>query len=141
MIGVKKEGRIYVHCTSKDQYVEVLRWKAQQKHRWPKSQDLVTADYARRSEWDKYEKNTTLGIYNNGAMCRLEKARERGIVIKFDEFLIKYSTNIKDSSINEPAQAERPIRSSYEGVAPLKTASQQVINNNNKKENLIKTSY
>lgn len=139
MIGVKKEGRIYVHCTSKDQYVEVLRWKAQQKHRWPKSQDLVTADYARRSEWDKYEKNTTLGIYNNGAMCRLEKARERGIVIKFDEFLIKYSTNIKDSSINEPAQAERPIRSSYEGVAPLKTASQQVINNNNKKENNMKS--
>lgn len=137
MIGVKKEGRIYVHCLSKDQYVEVLRWKAQQRHRWPKSQDLVTADYAHRSEWDKYEKNTTLAIYNNGAMCRLEKARERGIVITFSDFIRQY-TNPGINYIDAPKQDPQPIRS-YEGEASSKTASQQVINNNNKKENNMKS--
>ena len=45
MIGVKKDGRIYVHCKSKEVNTQVLRWKTQQRHRWPKSQHLVIAEF------------------------------------------------------------------------------------------------
>ena len=141
MIGVKKDGRIYVHCTSKEVYTEVLRWKAQQRHRWPKSQDFVIADFKSRSEWDKYGDNATLGIYNNGAMCRLEKARERGVVISYSDFVSKYA-NVETPRVSldiKTPEQDTYCRYAGDEAAPKQASKQTITINNSKKENNMKS--
>lgn len=87
-----KKEKIYVLCKTKSQYSEVLKYKARLGHRWRQSQQLVLNNNETIREWIKHEDQTTLGIHEDGGMCRLEKAREKGSVITFDSFTSKYNS-------------------------------------------------
>lgn len=86
------KNRVYVACTSKSQYIEVLKYKARNRHVWRKSQQPVFSDNESIREWDINGIDSCLGIHNEGGVTRSEVARKKGTIISFNEFKRDYVT-------------------------------------------------
>ena len=105
-----KKERIYVHCTKKSEYSEVLKYKARNGHVWRQSQKLVLCNNENIREWEKYGNQSVLGIHEEGGYTSLETGHKKGRVISYSEF--ETSFNRKYSSQPTP---------SYDRVNPVPT--------------------
>ncbi len=63
-----KKERIYVHCTKKSEYSEVLKYKARNGHVWRQSQKPVLCNNENIREWEKYGNQSVLGIHEKGRL-------------------------------------------------------------------------
>ena len=105
-----KKERIYVHCTKKSEYSEVLKYKARNGHVWRQSQKPVLCNNENIREWEKYGNQSVLGIHEEGGYTSLETGHKKGRVISYSEF--ETSFNRKYSSQPTP---------SYDRVNPVPT--------------------
>ena len=96
-----KKERIYVHCTKKSEYSEVLKYKARNGHVWRQSQKLVLCNNENIREWEKYGNQSVLGIHEEGGYTSLETGHKKGRVISYSEF--ETSFNRKYSSQPTPS--------------------------------------
>lgn len=130
-----KKEKIYVLCTSKSEYSEVLKYKARLGHRWRQSQQLVLNNNDTIHEWLKYGKETTLGIHQDGGMCRLEKAREKGTVISFNDFVRNHVSKsyiaVPDPTRVEEAPVYRAPKTSESFSQSQSQDNSKSINNQN----------
>lgn len=100
-----KKERIYVHCTTKSEYSEVLKYKARNGHVWRQSQKPVLCNNENIREWEKYGKQSVLGIHEEGGYTSLETGHKKGRVISYSEFEISF--NNKRSSQPTPSYTDR----------------------------------
>ena len=109
-----KKERIYVLCTKKSEWADVLRYKAAKGHVWRQSQRAVLCDNENirhfQSASSKGEPLVCLGIHEEGGETSLRVAKEKGTVISFDTFQARYTGHV--SSLENVSQA-RPIVQEY----------------------------
>ena len=109
-----KKERIYVLCTKKSEWADVLRYKAANGHVWRQSQKPVLCNNENighfQSTSSKGESLVCLGIHEEGGETSLRVAREKGTVISFDTFKARYAGHV--SSYEGVSQA-RPIVQEY----------------------------
>ena len=78
--------RIYVLCTKKSQYAEVLKYKARNGHVWRQSQKPVLCNNENIREWEKYGSESVLGIHEEGGYTSRETGSKKGRVISYTDF-------------------------------------------------------
>ena len=109
-----KKERIYVLCTKKSEWADVLRYKAAKGHVWRQSQRAVLCNNENighfQSTSSKGEPLVCLGIHEEGGETSLRVAKEKGTVISFDTFQARYAGHV--SSLENVSQA-RPIVQEY----------------------------
>ena len=109
-----KKERIYVLCTKKSEWADVLRYKAAKGHVWRQSQRAVLCDNENIGHFQatssKGEPLVCLGIHEEGGETSLRVAKEKGTVISFDTFQARYAGHV--SSLENVSQA-RPIVQEY----------------------------
>ena len=109
-----KKERIYVLCTKKSEWADVLRYKATKGHVWRQSQRAVLCNNENighfQSTSSKGESLVCLGIHEEGGETSLRVAKEKGTVISFDTFKARYAGHV--SSLENVSQA-RPIVQEY----------------------------
>ena len=109
-----KKERIYVLCTKKSEWADVLRYKAAKGHVWRQSQRAVLCNNENighfQSTSSKGESLVCLGIHEEGGETSLRVAKEKGTVISFDTFQARYAGHV--SSLENVSQA-RPIVQEY----------------------------
>ena len=109
-----KKERIYVLCTKKSEWADVLRYKAANGHVWRQSQKPVLCNNENighfQSTSSKGESLVCLGIHEEGGETSLRVAKEKGTVISFDTFQARYAGHA--SSYENISQA-RPIVQEY----------------------------
>ena len=109
-----KKERIYVLCTKKSEWADVLRYKAAKGHVWRQSQKPVLCNNENIGHFQatssKGESLVCLGIHEEGGETSLRVAKEKGTVISFDTFQARYAGHI--SSLENVSQA-RPIVQEY----------------------------
>ena len=109
-----KKERIYVLCTKKSEWADVLRYKAAKGHVWRQSQKPVLCNNENIGHFQatssKGESLVCLGIHEEGGETSLRVAKEKGTVISFDTFQARYAGHI--SSLENVSQA-RPIIQEY----------------------------
>lgn len=109
-----KKERIYVLCTKKSEWADVLRYKAAKGHVWRQSQKPVLCNNENIGHFQatssKGESLVCLGIHEEGGETSLRVAREKGTVISFDTFQARYAGHV--SSYENVSQAH-PIVQEY----------------------------
>ena len=109
-----KKERIYVLCTKKSEWADVLRYKATKGHVWRQSQKPVLCNNENIGHFQatssKGESLVCLGIHEEGGETSLRVAKEKGTVISFDTFQARYVGHV--SSLENVSQA-RPIVQEY----------------------------
>ena len=109
-----KKERIYVLCTKKSEWADVLRYKATKGHVWRQSQKPVLCNNENIGHFQatssKGESLVCLGIHEEGGETSLRVAKEKGTVISFDIFQARYAG--RASSYESVSQA-RPIVQEY----------------------------
>ena len=147
-----KKERIYVLCTKKSEWADVLRYKAAKGHVWRQSQRAVLCNNENighfQSTSSKGESLVCLGIHEEGGETSLRVAKEKGTVISFDTFKARYAEPVYNQ---EKISQARPIEyEAYDGhFGPAATATQFTAQRaqttttssliNNKKENNMKS--
>lgn len=147
-----KKERIYVLCTKKSEWADVLRYKASKGHVWRQSQRAVLCDNENighfQSTSSKGESLVCLGIHEEGGETSLRVAKEKGTVISFDTFKARYVEPVYNQ---EKISQARPIGyEAYDGhFGSAATATQFTAQRaqtattssliNNKKENNMKS--
>ena len=105
-----KKERIYVLCTKKSEWADVLRYKASKGHVWRQSQRAVLCDNDNighfQSTSSKGESLVCLGIHEEGGETSLRVAKEKGTVISFDTFKARYAEPVYNQ---EKTSQARPI--------------------------------
>ena len=105
-----KKERIYVLCTKKSEWADVLRYKAAKGHVWRQSQRAVLCDNDNISRFQstssKGESLVCLGIHEEGGETSLRVAKEKGTVISFDTFKARYVEPVYNQ---EKISQARPI--------------------------------
>ena len=146
-----KKERIYVLCTKKSEWADVLRYKAAKGHVWRQSQRAVLCDNENirhfQSASSKGEPLVCLGIHEEGGETSLRVAKEKGTVISFDTFKARYAESVYNQ---EKISQARPIGyEAYGGhfgsaatttqftAQKAQTTTSSLINN--KKENNMKS--
>ena len=109
-----KKERIYVLCTKKSEWADVLRYKAAKGHVWRQSQKPVLCNNENIGHFQatssKGEPLVCLGIHEEGGETSLRVAKEKGTVISFDTFQARYAG--RASSYENVSQA-RPVIQEY----------------------------
>ena len=147
-----KKERIYVLCTKKSEWADVLRYKAAKGHVWRQSQRAVLCNNENighfQSTSSKGESLVCLGIHEEGGETSLRVAKEKGTVISFDTFKARYAEPVYNQ---EKISQARPIGyEAYDGhFGSAATATQFTAQRaqttttssliNNKKENNMKS--
>ena len=147
-----KKERIYVLCTKKSEWADVLRYKAAKGHVWRQSQRAVLCNNENighfQSTSSKGESLVCLGIHEEGGETSLRVAKEKGTVISFDTFKARYAEPVYNQ---EKISQARPIGyEAFDGYfGPAATATQFTAQRaqttttssliNNKKENNMKS--
>ena len=147
-----KKERIYVLCTKKAEWADVLRYKAAKGHVWRQSQRAVLCNNENighfQSTSSKGESLVCLGIHEEGGETSLRVAKEKGTVISFDTFKARYAEPVYNQ---EKISQARPIGyEAYDGhFGSAATATQFTAQRaqttttssliNNKKENNMKS--
>ena len=147
-----KKERIYVLCTKKSEWADVLRYKAAKGHVWRQSQRAVLCNNENighfQSTSSKGESLVCLGIHEEGGETSLRVAKEKGTVISFDTFKARYAEPVYNQ---EKISQARPIGyEAYGGhFGSAATATQLTAQRaqttttssliNNKKENNMKS--
>ena len=147
-----KKERIYVLCTKKSEWADVLRYKAAKGHVWRQSQRAVLCDNDNISRFQstssKGESLICLGIHEEGGETSLRVAKEKGTVISFDTFKARYAEPVYNQ---EKISQARPVGyEAYDGhFGSAATATQFTAQRaqttttssliNNKKENNMKS--
>ena len=147
-----KKERIYVLCTKKSEWADVLRYKAAKGHVWRQSQRAVLCNNENighfQSTSSKGESLVCLGIHEEGGETSLRVAKEKGTVISFDTFKARYAEPVYNQ---EKISQARPIGyEAYGGhFGSASTATQFTAQRaqttttssliNNKKENNMKS--
>ena len=147
-----KKERIYVLCTKKSEWADVLRYKAAKGHVWRQSQRAVLCNNENighfQSTSSKGESLVCLGIDEEGGETSLRVAKEKGTVISFDTFKARYAEPVYNQ---EKISQARPIGyEAYDGhFGSAATATQFTAQRaqttttssliNNKKENNMKS--
>lgn len=146
-----KKERIYVLCTKKSEWADVLRYKAAKGHVWRQSQRAVLCNNENighfQSTSSKGESLVCLGIHEEGGETSLRVAKEKGTVISFDTFKARYAEPVYNQ---EKISQARPIGyEAYGGhFGSAATATQTIAQRattttssliNNKKENNMKS--
>ena len=146
-----KKERIYVLCTKKSEWADVLRYKAAKGHVWRQSQRAVLCNNENISHFQstssKGESLVCLGIHEEGGETSLRVAKEKGTVISFDTFKARYVEPVYNQ---EKISQARPIGyEAYGGhfgsaatatqftAQKAQTTTSSLINN--KKENNMKS--
>ena len=105
-----KKERIYVLCTKKSEWADVLRYKAAKGHVWRQSQRAVLCNNENighfQSTSSKGESLVCLGIHEEGGETSLRVAKEKGTVISFDTFKARYAEPVYN---HEKISQARPI--------------------------------
>ena len=105
-----KKERIYVLCTKKAEWADVLRYKAAKGHVWRQSQRAVLCNNENighfQSTSSKGESLVCLGIHEEGGETSLRVAKEKGTVISFDTFKARYAEPVYNQ---EKISQARPI--------------------------------
>jgi len=105
-----KKERIYVLCTKKSEWADVLRYKAAKGHVWRQSQRAVLCNNENighfQSTSSKGESLVCLGIHEEGGETSLRVAKEKGTVISFDTFKARYTEPVYNQ---EKISQARPI--------------------------------
>lgn len=105
-----KKERIYVLCTKKSEWADVLRYKATKGHVWRQSQRAVLCNNENighfQSTSSKGESLVCLGIHEEGGETSLRVAKEKGTVISFDTFKARYAEPVYNQ---EKISQARPI--------------------------------
>ena len=147
-----KKERIYVLCTKKAEWADVLRYKAAKGHVWRQSQRAVLCNNENighfQSTSSKGESLVCLGIHEEGGETSLRVAKEKGTVISFDTFKARYAEPVYNQ---EKISQARPVEyEAYGGhFGSAATATQFTAQRaqttttssliNNKKENNMKS--
>ena len=147
-----KKERIYVLCTKKSEWADVLRYKAAKGHVWRQSQRAVLCNNENighfQSTSSKGESLVCLGIHEEGGETSLRVAKEKGTVISFDTFKARYAEPVYNQ---EKTSQARPVGyEAYDGhFGSAATATQFTAQRaqttttssliNNKKENNMKS--
>ena len=147
-----KKERIYVLCTKKSEWADVLRYKAAKGHVWRQSQRAVLCNNENighfQSTSSKGESLVCLGIHEEGGETSLRVAKEKGTVISFDTFKARYAEPVYNQ---EKISQARPVGyEAYDGhFGSAATATQFTAQRaqttttslliNNKKENNMKS--
>ena len=147
-----KKERIYVLCTKKSEWADVLRYKAAKGHVWRQSQRAVLCNNENighfQSTSSKGESLVCLGIHEEGGETSLRVAKEKGTVISFDTFKARYVEPVYNQ---EKISQARPVGyEAYDGhFGSAATATQFTAQRaqttttssliNNKKENNMKS--
>ena len=146
-----KKERIYVLCTKKSEWADVLRYKAAKGHVWRQSQRAVLCNNENidhfQSTSSKGESLVCLGIHEEGGETSLRVAKEKGTVISFDTFKARYAEPVYNQ---EKISQARPIGyEAYGGhfgsaATATQTTAQRATTTtssliNNKKENNMKS--
>ena len=105
-----KKERIYVLCTKKSEWADVLRYKAAKGHVWRQSQRAVLCNNENighfQSTSSKGESLVCLGIHEEGGETSLRVAKEKETVISFDTFKARYAEPVYNQ---EKISQARPI--------------------------------
>ena len=105
-----KKERIYVLCTKKSEWADVLRYKASKGHVWRQSQRAVLCNNENighfQSTSSKGESLVCLGIHEEGGETSLRVAKEKGTVISFDTFKARYAEPVYNQ---EKISQVRPV--------------------------------
>ena len=105
-----KKERIYVLCTKKSEWADVLRYKAAKGHVWRQSQRAVLCNNENighfQSTSSKGESLVCLGIHEEGGETSLRVAKEKGTVISFDTFKARYAEPVYNQ---EKISQARPV--------------------------------
>lgn len=146
-----KKERIYVLCTKKSEWADVLRYKAAKGHVWRQSQRAVLCNNENighfQSTSSKGESLVCLGIHEEGGETSLRVAKEKGTVISFDTFKARYAEPVYNQ---EKISQARPIGyeaygghfgSAATAASTTPRTSQTTTSSliNNKKENNMKS--
>ena len=147
-----KKERIYVLCTKKAEWADVLRYKAAKGHVWRQSQRAVLCSNENighfQSTSSKGESLVCLGINEEGGETSLRVAKEKGTVISFDTFKARYAEPVYNQ---EKTSQARPVgyeayyghfgsaatATQFTAQRAQKTTTSSLINN--KKENNMKS--
>ena len=147
-----KKERIYVLCTKKSEWADVLRYKAAKGHVWRQSQRAVLCNNENighfQSTSSKGESLVCLGIHEEGGETSLRVAKEKGTVISFDTFKARYAEPVYNQE--KISQARPVVYEAYDGhFGSASTATQFTAQRaqttttssliNNKKENNLKS--
>ena len=147
-----KKERIYVLCTKKSEWADVLRYKATKGHVWRQSQRAVLCNNENighfQSTSSKGESLVCLGIHEEGGETSLRVAKEKGTVISFDTFKARYAEPVYNQE--KISQARPVVYEAYDGhFGSAATATQFTAQRaqttttssliNNKKENNMKS--
>ena len=147
------KNRIYVACDDKQQYAEVLKYKARNGHVWRQSQRPVECNNQNIREFnslsEKGERLTCLGIHNEGGAVSFRVAESKGQVISFNRFSSDY-LNAHSSAASYRVEDEYPpirqadavsAQTPFNGSATLKGdfSAEKTSVINNKKENNMKS--
>ena len=147
-----KKERIYVLCTKKSEWADVLRYKAAKGHVWRQSQRAVLCNNENighfQSTSSKGESLVCLGIHEEGGETSLRVAKEKGTVISFDTFKARYAEPFYNQE--KISQARPAGYEAYDGhFGSAETATQFTAQRaqatttssliNNKKENNMKS--
>ena len=152
-----KKERIYVLCTKKSEWADVLRYKAAKCHVWRQSQKPVLCNNENIGHFQatssKGEPLVCLGIHEEGGETSLRVAKEKGTVISFDTFQARYTGHV--SSLENVSQARQIVQEyarpyeAYDGhfgsattaASTTPRTSQTTTSSliNNKKENNMKS--
>ena len=152
-----KKERIYVLCTKKSEWADVLRYKAAKGHVWRQSQRAVLCDNENIRHFQstslKGEPLVCLGIHEEGGETSLRVAKEKGTVISFDTFQARYAGRVSDyENISQARPTVQEYARPYEAYdghfGPTATATSFAAGKpqtttssliNNKKENNMKS--
>ena len=147
-----KKERIYVLCTNKSVWADVLSYKATKGHVWRQSQRAVLCNNENighfQSTSSKGESLVCLGIHEEGGETSLRVAKEKGTVISFDTFKARYAEPVYNQE--KISQARPVVYEAYDGhFGSAATATQFTAQRaqttttssliNNKKENNMKS--
>ena len=113
-----KKERIYVLCTKKSEWADVLRYKAAKGHVWRQSQRAVLCDNDNISRFQstssKGESLICLGIHEEGGETSLRVAKEKGTVISFERFQESYFKPLRSNRTQPDSRTiESPDQSIY----------------------------
>ena len=152
--------RIYVLCTKKSEYAEVLKYKARNGHVWRQSQKPVLCNNENIREWDKYSNQSVLGIHEEGGYTSRETGLKKGKVISYSEFESRFNNQINVPKYSAyqaeevvapaPAPVAKPWRLSDDtlkagpgiiaSIKKVDTGLKVVSEENNNKNNILSTS-
>lgn len=113
-----KKERIYVLCTKKSEWADVLRYKAAKCHVWRQSQRAVLCNNENighfQSTSSKGESLICLGIHEEGGETSLRVAKEKGTVISFERFQESYFKPLRSNRAQPDSRTiESPDQSIY----------------------------